>query len=140
MWFRGADIAAMGGGDEDRAPGVSSLANKEPLVVVKASVDIMREVIRKNRSDSRDSVIREGETPLRRGGRRSVCEGALGTEDRDIGRTRGTSGHRRSGVFVMRRGDEDIVGVNGDVFMEWGEEEGVEDFLSDLGGSGRHRW
>ena len=36
---------ALRGGDKDRATGVSALANEEPLVVVKAGVDIVGEVI-----------------------------------------------------------------------------------------------
>ena len=35
------------------------MANEEPLVVVKACVDVMREIVRKDRGDSRDSVVRE---------------------------------------------------------------------------------
>jgi hypothetical protein len=91
------------------------------LVVVKASVDIMGEIIRKDCGDSRDSVIREGEAPLRRGGCRSVYERTLGAEDRDIGRDRGSSGYRGSEVFTSGRGHEDVVGVNGDVLVKWGE-------------------
>ena len=36
---------AVRGGDEDRATGVSSLTPEEPLVIVKARVDVMWEVI-----------------------------------------------------------------------------------------------
>ena len=128
----------MGGRDKDRATRVSSLANEEPLVVVEASVDIVREVVRKDCGDSRDGVIREGETSLCCGGRGSVCEGVFGVEDRDVSRDRGISGHRGSEVFAARRGDKDVVGVNGNVFVKRGEKESVEDFLSDLRGSGRH--
>ena len=45
MRFRGAYVAAMSGWNEDRATGMSPLANEEPLVVVKAGVDIVWEVI-----------------------------------------------------------------------------------------------
>ena len=117
------------GGDKDRATRVSSLANEEPLVVVETGVDIMREVVGKDRSDSRDGVIREGKTPLRRGGCGGVCEGTPGTEDRDVSRTRGIGGRRGSGVVAARRGDEDVVGVDSDVLVKWGEEESVEYFL-----------
>ena len=139
MWFCGAYIAAMGGRDKDRAMGMSSLANEEPLMVMKAGVDIMGEVIRKDCSDGRGSVVREGEASLRCGRRGSIHERTFGAEDRYISCGGGTRGHWGSKVFTSRRGDKDIVGVNGDVLVEQSEEESVEDFLSDLGGSGRHR-
>ena len=126
-------------GMKNRATRVSSLANEEPLVVMEASVDVMGEVVRKDCGDSLGGVIREGETSLRRSGCGSVREGTFGVEDRDIGRDWGISGHRGSKVFAARRGDEDVVGVDGDVLMEWGKEESVEDFLGDLGRRGRHR-
>ena len=128
----------MGGWDKDRATRVSSLANEEPLVVVEASVDIVRKIIRKDSGDSRDGVIGEGETPLRCGRCRSVCEGALSAEYRDVSRDWGSSSHRGSEVFAARRGDEDVVGVYGDIVVERGEEEGVENFLGDLWRGGRH--
>ena len=129
----------MCGGDKDCATGVSPLTNEEPLVVVKACVDVVREVIRKDCGDSRDGVVGEGETPLRRSGCRSICEGTFGAKDRDVGCDRGVGSHQGSEILVVRRGNKDVVGINGDVFVERGEEEGVEDFLSDLGRSGRHR-
>ena len=128
----------MGGRDEDRAAWVSSLTNEEPLVVMKACVDIVGEVVREDCGDGRDSMVREGEAALCRGGRGSVRQRTLGAEDGYIGCGWSRGGHRGSEVLTARRGDKDVVGVNSDVFMEWGEEEGVEDFLSDLGGSGRH--
>ena len=128
----------MGGWDKDRVARVSSLANEEPLVVVEAGVDIVREVIGKNRGDSRDSVIRKGKTSLRCGGYGSVCKGASGAEDRDISRNGGIGGHRGSVVFATRRSDKDVVGVNCNVFMKRGEEESVEDFLGYARGCGRH--
>ena len=67
MWFRGAYIVAMGGRDEDRAMGVPSLADEEPLMVMEACVDIVWEVIRKDGGDRRSSVVGEGETALCRG-------------------------------------------------------------------------
>ena len=111
----------MCGGDKDCATRVSSLTNEEPLVVVKACVDIVREVIREDCSDSRGSVVRKGETSLRRGGYRSAFEGTSGAEDEDIGRDRGIGGHRESEVFASGRGHEDVVRVNGDVLVKWGE-------------------
>ena len=128
----------MCGGDKDRAARVSSLTNEEPLVVVKACVDIVWEVIREDGGNGRGGVVWEGKTPLCCGGRRSVLEGAFGTENRDVSCGWSCGGHRGSEVFTTRGGDKDIVGVNGDVFMKWGEKEGVEDFLSYLGGSRRH--
>ena len=53
-------------GDKDRATGVLSLTNEEPLVVVKAGIDIVWEVVGEDCSDSCYSVVRERETALRR--------------------------------------------------------------------------
>ena len=128
----------MRGWDKDRATRVSSLANEEPLVVVEASVNVMGKVVRKDCGDSRDSVIREGEAPLRRGGCGSVFKGTSGIEDRDVGCTRIIRGHRSPEVLATGGSDEDVVGVNGNILVEWGEEESVEDFLGDLGRSERH--
>ena len=126
-------------GNEDRATGVSSLANEEPLVIVEARVNVMREVIREYRGDSRDGVVRKRETPLCRGGCGGVHKRAFGAEDGYINRSQGICGHWGSEVFTSWGGDKDVVRVNGDVLVEWSKEESVEDFLSDLGGSGRHR-
>ena len=84
-------------------------------------------------------MVRKGEASLRRGGSGSIREGAFSTENGDISCNRGSGGHWGSEVLASRRGDKDVVGVDGDVLVKRGEEEGVEDFLSDLGGSGRHR-
>ena len=138
MWFCGAYIATRGGRDKDRATRVSSLANEEPLVVVKACIDIVWKVIREDGGDSCNGVVREGKTPLRRGRCGSIRQRTSGVKDRDVSRDGGTSGRRGSKVFATRSSDEDIIGVDGNVLMEWGEEEGVEDFLSDLGRSRRH--
>ena len=73
------------------------------------------------------------------GGRGSVHEGAFGAENGDVSCDWGSGVYWGSEVFVTGRGDKDIVGVNDDIFMEWGEKEGVENLLSYLGGSGRHR-
>ena len=139
MWFCRADIAAVCGGDKDRATRVSSLTNEEPLVVVKSCVDVVWEVVGEDCGDSRYSVIREGETSLCRGRCGIVHERTFSTEDGDISRGVGSGIHRRLEVFATRRGDEDVVGVNGDFLVKRSEEESVENFLSDLGGSGRHR-
>ena len=128
----------MHGGNEDCVTRVSSLTDEEPLVVVKAGIDIMQEVVRKNCGDSRGSVVRKGEAPLRRGGCGSFLERSLSAEDGDVSCDRSGGGHRGSKVFASRGGDEYVVRINGDVFVKRGEEEGIEDFLSDLGGSGRH--
>ena len=67
-----------------------------------------------------------------------VFKGMSSGEDGDISCS-GVSGvHRGSEVLTARGGYENIVGVNGDVLMKRGEKEGVEDFLGDLGRSGRH--
>ena len=138
MWFRGAYITTMCGGDKDRVTGVSSLTNEEPLVVVKACVDIVWKVIREDGGDSRYSVVGKGETSLCRGGRGSVREGAFGTENRDVSRNRGSGIQWGSDIFTSRRGDEDIVGVDSDIFVEWGKKESVEYFLGYVGRCGRH--
>ena len=114
------------------------MANEEPLVVMKAGINIVGEIIRKNGGDSRGGVIREGKTPLRRGGGRGVCKRTLRAEDGDVSRDWGIGVHRGSEVLALRGGDEDVVGVDGDIFVERGEEEGVENFLGYTWGSGRH--
>jgi hypothetical protein len=120
---------------------MSSLANEEPLVVVKACIDIVWEVIGEDCGDGRYSVVREGETSLCRGRRGSVRQRTFGVEDGYIGHDRGIGSHRGSEVFASRGSDEDVVGVNGNVLVERGKEESIEDFLGDLGRSGRHgRW
>ena len=138
MRFRGAYIAAMRGRDKDRTTGMSSLTNEEPLVVVKARVDVVREVIREDRSDGCSGMVRERETSLRGGGCGSVRQRTSGAEDGYRGCGWGVCG-RGSKVFTAWGGDKDVVGVNSNVLVKWGEEESVEDFLGDLGRSGRHR-
>ena len=128
----------MRGGNKDRATRVSSLANEEPLVVVEACVDVVREIVGEDCGDSRGSVVWERETSLCRGGCRSVCEGAFGTEDRDVGCGRGIDGHRGSEVFASGRSHKDVVGVDGDILVKRGEKESVEYFLGYARGSGRH--
>ena len=128
----------MRGRDEDCVMGVSSLANKEPLMVVEVRVDVVREVIRKDGGDGRGGVVRKGEASLCRGGCRSFLEGSFSAEDRNVSRDRCGRGHRGSEVLASRGGDEYVVGINGDVFVKRGEEEGIGDFLSDSRRSGRH--
>ena len=104
-----ADVAAVCGGDKDRATGVSSLTNEEPLVVVKACVDIVWEVVGEDCGDSCYSVVRERETSLCRGRCGGVYEGTSGTEDRDVSRARGISSHWGSEIFAARGGDRKSV-------------------------------
>ena len=78
----------MRGGNKDRTTGVLSLTNEEPLVVMETSVDIVRELIRDDGGDSRDGVVREGETPLGRRRSGSMCERSFGIEDRNVSRDR----------------------------------------------------
>ena len=139
MWFRGAHVVAMCGRDKDRTTRVSSSANEEPLVIVEARVNVMQEVIRKDCGNGCGGVVGKGETPLRRGGSGSVHERAFGAENGDVSCDWGDGGHQGSEILASRGGDENVVGVDGDVLVKRGEEEGVEDFLSYLGGSGRHR-
>ena len=128
------------GRDEDRATRVSSLTNEEPLMVVEACVDVVWEVIRKNRGYGCNGVIWKQETSLGHGGRGSVLKRASSVENGDIGRDWSDGGHQGSEVFVSGGGDKNIIGVDGDVLVVWGKQEGVKDFLSYLGGSGRHCW
>ena len=114
------------------------MANEEPLVVVKAGIDIVGEIVREDRGYGRDGMVREGETALRGGGRGSVRQRSSGTEDGDIGCGRGVCGHRGSKVFAAWGGDKNVVGVDGNILVERSEEESVEDFLGYLRGSGRH--
>ena len=83
-------------------------------------------------------MVRKGGTSLCRGGYGSIREGAFGAKDGDISRGWGVGVHWGSEVLVSRRSNENIIGVDGNVFVERGEKEGVKDFLSYLGGSGRH--
>ena len=129
----------MCGGDKDRATRVSPLTNEEPLVVVEACVDIVREVIRKDCGDGCNGMFREWEASLRRSRCGGVRQRTSGVEDGYIGCDWGVCSHWGSEVFASRGSDEYVVGVDSNVFVKWGEEEGVEDFLSNLGGSGRHR-
>ena len=128
----------MCGGDKDRTARVPSLTNEEPLVVVKAGIDIVGEVIGEDGGDSRDGMIRDRETALRVSGRGGVRQRSPSTEDGYIGRGRGIHGHRGSKVFAAWGGDEDVVGIDGNIFVEWSEEESVEDFLGYAGRCGRH--
>ena len=115
------------------------MTNEEPLVVMEACVNIVWEIVRENCGDSRSGVIRKGETPLRRCGCRGVREGSFGAEHRDVGCDWGSGVHRGLEVFASRGSDKNVIGVHGNVLVERGEEESVEDFLGDSRGSGRHR-
>ena len=138
MWFHGAYIATMGGWDKDRATRVSSLTNEEPSVVVEAGINIAREIVGKDRGNSRDGMIREGETSLRCGRYGSVRQRTSGAEDRHRGCGWGVGSHRGPEVFALGGSNEDVVGVDGDIFVERGEEESVEYFLGYTGRRGRH--
>ena len=136
----GAYIATMRGGDEDRAAGVLSLTNKEPLVVVKVRIDIVWKVVREDCGDGHSSVVWKGKAPLRRGGCGSVLKRSFGAENGDVSCGRGSGGHRGSEVFASGGGDENVVGVNSNILVKWGKKERVKNLLGDLGGSGRHHW
>ena len=126
-------------GDKDRAARVSSLTDEEPLVIVKACVDIVWEVVRENGGNSRNGMVGKRETPLRRGGCGSVHKRTFSAKNGDVSRSWGSGGHWGSEGFTSGGGNEDIVGVDGNIFVERGEEESVENLLGDLGRSGRHR-
>ena len=85
MWFRRAHITAVCGGDKDRATWVSSLANEEPLVVVKVGIDIVGEVVGEDRSYGRNGMVRERETALCTGRCGSVRQRSSGIKDGYIG-------------------------------------------------------
>ena len=125
----------MCGWDKDHTMGVSSLANEKPLVVVKACINVVWEIIRE---DCGSGVIRKGEAPLHHSGCGSVFERSLGAKNGDVGQGWGGRSHWRSKVLTSRGGDKDIIRIDGDVLVERGEEKGVEDFLSYSGGGGRH--
>ena len=56
-------------GNKDCTTGVSSLANEEPLGVVKVCINVVQEVIGKDCCNGGDSVVGKRETPLRCSGR-----------------------------------------------------------------------
>jgi hypothetical protein len=39
-------------------------------------------------------------------------------------------------ILSMRGSDKNIIGVDGDVLVEWGKKESVKEFVGDAGGSG----
>ena len=55
-----------------------------------------------------------------------------------MSRSEGISGYRGLVVFSMRRGNVNIIGVDGDIVVERSKKEGVEQFLGNVGGSGGH--
>ena len=57
------------------------MTNEEPLMVVKAGIDVVREVVRKNGHDSGYSMVRERETPLHHGGDWCVSKRSSHTKD-----------------------------------------------------------
>jgi hypothetical protein len=128
----------MHGGDKDHATGVSSLTNEEPLVVVKVSVDIMWEVIGKNCCNGSDGMIGKREISLCRSRHWFDRKGAPCAQDRDIGCRGSINCHWGSEVFSSRGGNINVVGVDGDVVMEWGKKESIKYFLSYAGGCRRH--
>ena len=107
-------------------------------MVVKMCIDIVWEVIREDHSYGRDSMVGEGKASLCCDGSRSVHKRAFGTENGDVCCYGSTGGHWRSEILALGRGDKDVIGVHSDILMEWGEEEGIENFLSYMGRSGRH--
>ena len=100
---------------------MSSLANEEPLVIMKACVNVVWEVIGEDCCYGSSSMVGDGKAPLCHGGDQHVSEQSFGSEDGDVGCDRGVSSHQGSEVFSSRGGDKDIVRVNSDIFMEWGE-------------------
>ena len=138
VWFRRADITVVCRGNKDRAARVSSLTNEEPVMVVETRVDIVGEVVGEDRGYGRDGMVGERETTLRSGGRGSVRQQSSGIEDGYISRGWGVCGHRGSEVFATWGGDENVVGVDGDVLVERSKEQSVEDFLGYARGSWGH--
>ena len=130
MRFSGTCGAVMHRRDEDHSAGVPSFTNKEPLGVVQSGVDIVRKVVREDCCYGSDGMVGERETSLRRGGNWGIGKRLSCTQDRDVSRSGGVSRHWGSEVFSLRGSDVDVVRVYGDIVVEWGEEEGVEEFLS----------
>ena len=60
------------------------MTNEEPLVVVKAGVNIVWEVVQKNRGYGSNSMVGEGKASLRCGGGGKVHKRAFGAENGDV--------------------------------------------------------
>ena len=114
------------------------MTNEEPLVVVEAGVDIVWEVIGKDCCNGGDSVVGKRETPLHCSRHGFGRKGTSCAQDRDIGHRGSVDRHQRPEVFSLRSGDINVVGIDGDVVVEWGEKESIEYFLSYAGGCGRN--
>ena len=110
---------------------MSSLANEEPLGVMKACVDIVGKVIGQNGCNGSDHMIRDGETSLCRSRNRGIGKGVSCTQNRDIGCGGRSHGHRGSEVFSSWGSDKNIIRVDGDILVKRREEESVEKFLGD---------
>ena len=138
MRFYRVYVAAMHGGNEDRATRVLSLTNEEPLVVVEAGVDMVWEVIGKDHGNCSDCVVREREASLCRGRYQFGREGPSCTENGDGSCNGIIGGHRGLKVLSLRSSNVHIVRVNGDIVVERGEKKGIKQLLSDMRGSRRH--
>ena len=138
MLFYGAHIATVRGGDEDCAARVSSLSNEEPLVVMEVCVNVVGKVVREDCRNGGNCMIRERKTPLCCGRYWGIFQRSSRRQNRDVCRYRGISSHQGSIILSAWRGNVDVVRVDGDIVVEWGEEEGVEQFLGNARRSGRH--
>ena len=79
------------GRDKNGASRVSSLTNKEPLVVVESGIDVMWEIIREDCCYGGDGVIGERETSLLCGGNQGIGKRSSCTQDRDISHSGGVA-------------------------------------------------
>ena len=95
-------------------------------MVVKSGVNVVREVVGKDSGDGSYSMIGKREASLCRSRDWRSGERLTSSKNRHISRSGGVGGHWGSVVFSMRRGHIDIVGVNGDIVMEWSKKEGIE--------------
>ena len=117
---------------------MSSLSDEEPLLVMKVGIDVMWEVIGEDGRNGGNSVIWKWKTPLCRGRGGNVTEGLSCAQDRDVSHNGRVGGRWWSEVFPSRGSNIDVVRIHSDVVVEWGEKEGVENFLGDARRSGRH--
>ena len=74
--------------------GVSPLPNEEPLMIVEAGVNVMREIVGEDCGYGGDSVVGERKTPLRCGRGGSVVKGSSSAQDRDVSCGRGVGCRR----------------------------------------------
>ena len=83
-------------------------------------------------------MIGEGKAPLRHSGHGDISQRLSRAQNRDVSGCSGSGSHWGLRVFSSGEGDKNIVGIDSDIFVKRGEEEGIEKFARDLRQSGRH--